>query len=158
MWISCIFRGLVRDWWFYIAILYFLVIICYDSVNCSICKQMLIKNFGLFVNFTGANFHFLSGQHNCKPDPGARNCSFASPPRYLKMQTERRFQTRMWRWQNTIFGFLRAQLDFLAIFSTAPYFGPKFQKPAQSERHWICHNLSKIHYLSVFWRNITPQE
>lgn len=76
--------------------------------------------FGEFVNFMGVNSHFLSDQHNCKPLFLAPNRLFHSPPLCFKTQTRGGFQRRITRWQNTIFGFLTAQLDFLAIFPRAP--------------------------------------
>ena len=105
---------------FYIAILEFFVVFYCFSVNCSIVKQMLTRIFAVFVNFTVVNSRFLSPWRDCKPEPGAQNCGFASPPCRLKTQITTCFQTRMQRWQNTIFGFLSAQLDFLAIFSSPP--------------------------------------
>ena len=87
---------------------------------------MLTRFFSDFVNFTGANSHFLSGWRDCKPGPGARNRLLASPPCRLKTQTEGGFQSRIRRWQNTIFAFLDAQLDFLVKFSSTPCNSTKY--------------------------------
>lgn len=75
---------------------------------------------GGFVNFAVVNSRFLSPRLNCKlPHPG-QNPGFAFPPARLQTQTDRHSKTRISRWQNTIFGFLTAQLDFLAIFASPP--------------------------------------
>lgn len=81
---------------------------------------MLIQFFNVFVNFTAVNSHFLSDWRKRKPDPEVQNSRFTTPPCRLKTQTKDRSQSRTGRWQNTIFGFLEAQLDFLAIFFTPP--------------------------------------
>lgn len=77
---------------------------------------MLIRFFDDFANFTAVNFHFLSQGHKRKHRIDARNSLFATPPSHLCSQTKACFQSRIKRWQNTIFVFLEAQLDFLAIF------------------------------------------
>ena len=71
---------------------------------------------GDYVNFTGVNFHFLSQGHKRKHQIWARNSLFTTPPSHLCSQTKACFQNRTRCWQNTIFVFLEAQLDFLAIF------------------------------------------
>ena len=78
---------------------------------------MLIDNFGVFVNFTGVNSRFLSASHVCKHRSWCENCRFRIEFVHLKTQTGCCSQSGIRHWQNTIFGFLDAQLDFLAIFS-----------------------------------------
>ena len=79
-----------------------------------------MKIFGIIWRFTGVNSRFLSDGHKCKYPKMGKNCRFSSLPRHSGMQTSRRFQSRIIGWQNTIFGFLEAQLDFLAIFFNEP--------------------------------------
>ena len=55
----------------------------YFSVICSITKNMLMCFLGDFVNFTSANFYFLSDPHDCKQCPGGENWQFTPPPRHL---------------------------------------------------------------------------
>ena len=82
---------------------------------------MLMRFFGDFVNFTPVNSHFSSRRHKCKPLPWPQNTRFRFLILHLCSQTMGGFQSRTKRWQNTIFAFLDAQLDFLAIFSSLPY-------------------------------------
>lgn len=79
---------------------------------------MLIQFLRGFVNFTGVNSRFLSPSPICKLPIRVKNQGFSPLPRRLESQTKRRFQTKIKGWQNTNFGFLSAQLDFLAIFSS----------------------------------------
>ena len=81
---------------------------------------MLIEKFIHFVNFTSVNSHFLSGKRVCKRAGLGENCCFGSASAYSETQIKACFQSRIWGWQNTIFDFLDAQLDFLAIFFTHP--------------------------------------
>ena len=90
------------------------------SVCCSIVKQMLMQFFGDFVNFTGANSHFCRPCRKRKHPQKSRNSRFQSEHAGLILQIKGRSQSETCRWRNTIFGFLNAQLDFLAIFSTPP--------------------------------------
>ena len=80
-----------------------------------------MRVFGDFVNFTVANSHFLSTWRKRKLPILDPNTQFSSPTPCLKTQTRDGFQSRTRRWQNTIFDFLEAQLDFLAKFSSPPY-------------------------------------
>lgn len=77
---------------------------------------MLMRFLRGFVNFTGVNSRFLSTSPICKLTIRVKNQGFSPLPRHLESQTKRRFQTKIKGWQNTNFGFLGAQLDFLAIF------------------------------------------
>ena len=79
---------------------------------------MLIEKFIRFVNFAVANSHFLHSRRICKHPFLGRNRCFRSVAVYFKTQINPRFQSRIQGWQNTIFHFLDAQLDFLAIFFT----------------------------------------
>lgn len=80
-----------------------------------------MRIFGDFVNFTVANSHFLSAWRKRKLPIRSPNTQFSSPTPCLKTQIGGGFQSRTRRWQNTIFDFLEAQLDFLAKFSSLPY-------------------------------------
>ena len=80
-----------------------------------------MRFFSDFVNFTVVNSHFLSLGRKRKLRIRSSNSLFSSPTPHLKTQTKTGFQRRTMRWQNTIFGFLDAQLDFLAIFPSLPY-------------------------------------
>lgn len=79
---------------------------------------MLIEKFIRFVNFAVVNSHFSPARRICKHPFLGRNRCFGSAPGYFKTQTNYRFQSRIQGWQNTIFAFLDAQLDFLAFFFT----------------------------------------
>jgi hypothetical protein len=111
---------------------------------------MLMWFLGDFVNFTGVNSQILSPNHKCKQPSRDKNRRFASPPRRLKTQITRGSQSRIRRWQNTIFSFLEAQLDFLAIFSTLPYNHSKYSILGDSSGFSICHKFTNSFYLSVF--------
>ena len=101
-----------------------------------------MRYFDDFANFTAVNSHFLSPSGKCKHAPGVRNWRFRFWIVRLKSQTCSCSQSRMCRWQNTIFAFLGAQLDFLAKFYTPPY-----------NRSKICilNNSSKVSKLSIFY-------
>lgn len=102
---------------------------------------MLIQYFAVFVNFTVTNFQFLRSRRKCKLTIQAENCRFSSPTPHLKTQTRRGFQRKTPRWQNTIFSFLRAQLDFLAKFFKEPYHKAKYQ---------ILSDSSKVNWFPIF--------
>ena len=102
---------------------------------------MLIQYFAVFVNFTVTNFQFLRSRRKCKLTIQAENCRFSSPTPHLKTQTRRGFQRKTPRWQNTIFSFLRAQLDFLAKFFKEPYHKAKYQ---------ILSDSSKVNLFPIF--------
>jgi len=124
-----------------IAVLDVLVIISWFSINCSMCKQMLINNFDVFVNFTAANSRFLRPLHKCKPLFRGENCPTWTLPCRFETQMIPSSQSRIPRWQNTIFGFLEAQLDFLAKFSRTPIIITKYG---------ILTNLSEFMELSKY--------
>ena len=96
-----------------------------------------MRFFDDFVNFTAVNSRFSSSEHNCKPGSGSLNRRFSSLPRHFGLQTNPCSEKRIRRWQNTIFSFLDPQLDFLAIFSSLPYFGPKSQNIDDSSKFSI---------------------
>ena len=50
----------------------FVIKYCF-SVICSFYKNLLMRFFHGFVNFTCANFDFLSREHDCKQDPPGEN-------------------------------------------------------------------------------------
>ena len=95
---------------------------------------MLIQYFAVFVNFTVTNFQFLRSRRKCKLTIQAENCRFSSPTPHLKTQTRMGFQRKTLCWQNTIFSFLRAQLDFLAKFFKEPYHKAKYQILSDSSK------------------------
>lgn len=67
----------------YVAILeVFNVKWCFSAI-CSIIKNMLMRFLGDFVNFTSANFDFLSDLHDCKQCPGGENWLFTPLSRGL---------------------------------------------------------------------------
>ena len=79
-----------------------------------------MPNFDAFANFTVANCDFLNPLHKCKLQLTPQNSLFYFLTTRLKTQTKPCSQQRMGCWRITIFNFLDAQLDFLAIFSTPP--------------------------------------
>lgn len=81
---------------------------------------MLKTIFDAFANFTAANYRILNSPHKCKHLFRVENWTIYPLPSHYETQTGTGFQSGISRWQNTIFGFLDAQLDFLAIFSSAP--------------------------------------
>ena len=112
---------------------------------------MLTRFFGVFVNFTGENSRFLSCCFKCKHLSWVGNWRFTSPPCRFETQIHRGSQSRIHRWQNTIFGFLDAQLDFLAILSTPPHYSTKYTILSDSKGFNICLIITISVYLSVFY-------
>jgi len=111
---------------------------------------MLTRKNRVLWRFTGVNSHFLSHWRNCKHATTSKNYRFGSPPSRLKTQTLRCFQCRILGCQITIFSFLDAQLDFLAIFFTLPYFYTKETILSDSSQINICQKLANTFYLSWF--------
>ena len=105
---------------------------------------MLIRFFNVFVNFTAANSRFLHPPHKCKHLFGGENTRSWSPPCHFETQMADGSQSRISGWQITIFDFLGAQLDFLAIFS---------KKPIITTKYGIFINLSKLNDLSKYYNN-----
>ena len=81
---------------------------------------MLTAIFDAFANFTAANYQILNSRHKRKHLFRVENWTIPPLPWHFETQPSTGFQSRISRWQNTIFDFLDAQLDFLAIFSTPP--------------------------------------
>ena len=103
---------------------------------------MLISNFDVFVNFTAANSRFLRPLHKRKPLFRGENWPTWTLPCRFETQMIPSSQSRIPRWQNTIFSFLEAQLDFLAIFSKPPIITTKYG---------ILINLSEFIKLSKYY-------
>ena len=112
---------------------------------------MLMRFFDDFVNFTGENSHFLSRCLKCKHPSRDKNWWFASPPRHFEKQIDRGSQRWISGWQNTIFSFLDAQLDFLAIFSAPPHYSTKYEILSDSSAFKICRKIARFLYLSSMY-------
>ena len=104
----------------YTAALEVFVVICSFSVLCNGCKNMLTSIFDAFANFTAVNYRILNSRHKCKHLFGGENWAITPLPLHSETQTRPGFRRQILHWQNTIFDFLDAQLDFLAIFSSPP--------------------------------------
>ena len=112
---------------------------------------MLIRFFDDFVNFTGVNSYFLSPRFKCKHPPEGKNRRFTSPPYHFETQMGAGSQRWISCWRNTIFGFLDAQLNFLAIFSTPPHNSTKYEILSDSSGFEICQETTKHYYLQMFY-------